>query len=259
MKKSTMAGIGAAAVLAMAAFAAGCGGSSDSAGGSSTDTTTTTTPDHDGRHGAVRAAVGRRLHRPGARLLLRLVEHRVRDVREAPQLPRHGRHRRRDAPARGRGEPCRPLSNGDKTYTFTVRDGFKFSPPSDAPVTAMTFKKVIERDLSKAMNSPAQSFAGDILGAKEFTAGTAKEVEWRQGRRQQDLDHARQAGRRLPLPHRDAVLLRRAGEHADQRQRRSRAGRAQARTTSSPARRTGRSSSPRTRTTAATARPASTA
>ena len=48
MKKSTMAGIGAAAVLAMAAFAAGCGSSSDSAGGSSTDTTTTTTPTSTG-------------------------------------------------------------------------------------------------------------------------------------------------------------------------------------------------------------------
>ena len=68
------------------------------------------------------------------------------------------------------------LSNGDKTYTFTVRDGFKFSPPSNDPVTAMTFKKVIERDLSKAMSSPTQSSAGDILGAKEFTAGTAKEI-----------------------------------------------------------------------------------
>ena len=150
------------------------------------------------------------------------------------------------------------VSNGDKTYTFTVRDGFKFSPPSGAPVTAMTFKKVIERDLSKAMNSPAQSFAGDILGAKEFTAGTAKEMQRRQGRRQQDLDHARQAGSRLPLAHRDAVLLRGAREHADQLERRPRPGRQRARTTSSRARRAGRSCSPRTRTTAVTARPAST-
>ena len=69
------------------------------------------------------------------------------------------------------------VSNGDKTYTFTVRKGFRFSPPSGAPVTAMTFKKVIERDLSKKMNSPAQSFAGDILGAKEYTDGTATEVK----------------------------------------------------------------------------------
>src|SRR4029077_10851805 len=69
------------------------------------------------------------------------------------------------------------LSNGDKTYTFTVRDGFRFSPPSGAPVTAMTFKKVIERDLSKKMNSPALAFAGDIVGAKEFTEGSATGVK----------------------------------------------------------------------------------
>ena len=34
------------------------------------------------------------------------------------------------------------VSNGDKTYTFTVRDGFKFSPPSGALVTAMTIVTV---------------------------------------------------------------------------------------------------------------------
>ena len=58
------------------------------------------------------------------------------------------------------------VSNGDKTYTFTVRTGFRFSPPSGAPVAATTFQKVIERDLSKKMNSPAESFAGDILGRR---------------------------------------------------------------------------------------------
>ena len=41
------------------------------------------------------------------------------------------------------------VSNGDKTYTFTVRPGFKFSPPSGAEVTATTFQKVIERDLTR--------------------------------------------------------------------------------------------------------------
>src|SRR3954454_21596954 len=56
MNKSTMAGIGAAAVLAMAGFAAGCGGSSDSASGTSTEaTTTTTTPTTQG--GTARSAL----------------------------------------------------------------------------------------------------------------------------------------------------------------------------------------------------------
>jgi ABC-type oligopeptide transport system substrate-binding subunit len=44
-------------------------------------------------------------------------------------------------------------------------------------VTATTFQKVIERDLSKKVNSPALSFAGDILGAKEYTEGTASSVK----------------------------------------------------------------------------------
>ncbi len=35
-----------------------------------------------------------------------------------------------------------------KTYTFTIRKGFRFSPPSNEPVTAQTFKHAIERSLS---------------------------------------------------------------------------------------------------------------
>ena len=166
MKKSTMAGIGAAAVLAMAALAAGCGSSSDSASGSSTDTTTTTTPDLD----------------RAARRATRCSRTPTSPIRRSPITPSRGTSSTRRArsssttPTRqaSPGAELQPevaeamptVSNGDKTYTFTVRDGFKFSPPSGAPVTAMTFKKVIERDLSKAMNSPAQSFAGDILGAR---------------------------------------------------------------------------------------------
>ncbi len=38
-----------------------------------------------------------------------------------------------------------------KMYTFTVRPGFRFSPPSHAPVTAQTFKASIERALDARM------------------------------------------------------------------------------------------------------------
>ncbi len=174
MKKSTMAAIGAAAVLAMAAFAAGCGSSSESASGSSTDTTTTT-PAPAG--GTARYALQDDVDYTDPALAYYTPSWNIEYATCAKLLNYPDTAGIAGATLQPEVAESMPtLSNGDKTYTFTVRDGFKFSPPSNDPVTAMTFKKVIERDLSKAMNSPAQSFAGDILGAKEFTAGTAKEI-----------------------------------------------------------------------------------
>ena len=40
------------------------------------------------------------------------------------------------------------VSRDGRTYTFAVRRGFRFSPPSNQPVTAETFKYSIERALS---------------------------------------------------------------------------------------------------------------
>jgi peptide/nickel transport system substrate-binding protein len=68
------------------------------------------------------------------------------------------------------------VSADGKTYTFTVRKGFKFSPPSNQIVTAQTFKFVFERDLNPRMQSPASSFMGDVLGADAMLAGKAKSL-----------------------------------------------------------------------------------
>ncbi|MFN2470428.1 MAG: ABC transporter substrate-binding protein [Gaiellaceae bacterium] len=68
------------------------------------------------------------------------------------------------------------VSDDGKTYTFTVRSGFKFSPPSNQEVTAETFKFVIERVLNAKMQSPGASFITDIAGAQEFLDGKAKSV-----------------------------------------------------------------------------------
>jgi peptide/nickel transport system substrate-binding protein len=65
------------------------------------------------------------------------------------------------------------ISNDGKTYTLTVRDGFKFSPPSNAPVTADVFKFAIERVLNPKMQSPGASFITDIVGAREMLDGKA--------------------------------------------------------------------------------------
>ncbi len=88
----------------------------------------------------------------------------------------------RPAPAGSRPEPeiasALPVSSADgKTYTFTIRRGFRFSPPSNAPVTAQTFKFAIERALSpKIRYAPAMGFATDIVGVRAFEAGKAKHI-----------------------------------------------------------------------------------
>jgi YVTN family beta-propeller protein len=63
-----------------------------------------------------------------------------------------------------------------KTYTFTIRKGFRFSPPSTEPVTAQTFKYSIERTLSPTMKSPAQSYLGDVVGANAYMSGKAAHI-----------------------------------------------------------------------------------
>lgn len=65
-----------------------------------------------------------------------------------------------------------------KTYTFTIRKGFRFSPPSNEPVTAETFKYSIERSLSPRMNGPAllNGYLGGIVGAQAYMEGKAQHI-----------------------------------------------------------------------------------
>jgi YVTN family beta-propeller protein len=63
-----------------------------------------------------------------------------------------------------------------KTYTFTIRPGFRFSPPSDQPVTAETFRYTIERALNHRTGSYADAFFGDIVGADAYMAGKAAHI-----------------------------------------------------------------------------------
>ena len=67
------------------------------------------------------------------------------------------------------------LSNGGKTYTFTIRDGATFH--NGRAVTAEDIQYSITRSLDKALNSPvALNYLNDIEGAEAFAKGTAKEV-----------------------------------------------------------------------------------
>jgi YVTN family beta-propeller protein len=70
-----------------------------------------------------------------------------------------------------------PTRSGDgSTYTFKIRPGFRFSPPSNQPVTAQTFKDSIERTLSPRMHSPWARYLADVIGARAYMAGKASHV-----------------------------------------------------------------------------------
>jgi len=79
------------------------------------------------------------------------------------------------------------VSADGKTYTFKIRRGLRFSPPSRQRVTAAGFKFAIERSLSPQMAGPARSSArarrlgvfatlDDVVGAKAFEAGRARHI-----------------------------------------------------------------------------------
>ena len=58
------------------------------------------------------------------------------------------------------------ISADGKTYTFTVRSGFQFSPPSNEQVTAKTFEYAIQRVQNPKMQSPGAQFISDLKSAK---------------------------------------------------------------------------------------------
>jgi YVTN family beta-propeller protein len=72
-----------------------------------------------------------------------------------------------------------PARSADgKTYTFRIRKGFRFSPPSGEPVTAQTFKYAIERSLNPRMKGPAllNGYFADVVGAEAYTEGQARHI-----------------------------------------------------------------------------------
>jgi DNA-binding SARP family transcriptional activator/ABC-type transport system substrate-binding protein len=75
------------------------------------------------------------------------------------------------------------LSGDGRTYTFQIRPGYRFSPPSNQPVTAETFRYSIERALSPRLtegpvvpNPPGPHFIDDIEGERAFLDGTASHI-----------------------------------------------------------------------------------
>jgi peptide/nickel transport system substrate-binding protein len=71
------------------------------------------------------------------------------------------------------------VSKNGKTYTFTIRKGFKFS--NGKPVTPASFKYAIDRVANKALASPGAQFITDpngtnIVGAAKVNAGNGTHV-----------------------------------------------------------------------------------
>ena len=73
------------------------------------------------------------------------------------------------------------VSPDGRTYTFRIRPGFRFSPPSGQAVTAGTFKATIERALSArpatgGRPNPVGEVLPDVVGATAFAAGKATHI-----------------------------------------------------------------------------------
>jgi ABC-type transport system substrate-binding protein/class 3 adenylate cyclase/streptogramin lyase len=70
------------------------------------------------------------------------------------------------------------VSADGRMYTFRIRRGMRFSPPSKQAVTAQTFKYSIERALSPRLGpeAPGYGLVNDIVGATAFHANKAHEV-----------------------------------------------------------------------------------
>ena len=70
------------------------------------------------------------------------------------------------------------ISPDGRTYTFRIRSGIRFSPPSTEVLSARTFQHTIERSLSPKAG-PIQAglhAVGDVVGARAFNSGRAGHV-----------------------------------------------------------------------------------
>ena len=73
-------------------------------------------------------------------------------------------------PEMSKGFPV--VSNNGKTYTFTIKPGFRFS--DGKPSGAANIAAALNRDLNPAMQSPAVPFIDKILGAQDVVDKKAK-------------------------------------------------------------------------------------
>jgi DNA-binding SARP family transcriptional activator/ABC-type transport system substrate-binding protein/streptogramin lyase len=68
------------------------------------------------------------------------------------------------------------VSNGGRTYTFRLRRGYRFSPPSNQPVTAAAFQHQIERVTSPDIFPGSDIGPEIVVGATAYHAGKAAHI-----------------------------------------------------------------------------------
>jgi YVTN family beta-propeller protein len=68
------------------------------------------------------------------------------------------------------------ISDGGRTYSFEIRRGYRFSPPSNEPVTAAAFAHAIERVLAPQTRSYGATLLADIVGAEAYTSGKTEHL-----------------------------------------------------------------------------------
>ena len=70
------------------------------------------------------------------------------------------------------------VSPDGRVYTFTISPGYRFSPPTNQPLTAETFRHSIERALSPKLGDfqPGAYFVDDIQGEQAFRSGHSPNI-----------------------------------------------------------------------------------
>jgi DNA-binding SARP family transcriptional activator/ABC-type transport system substrate-binding protein len=93
-----------------------------------------------------------------------------------------------------------PSADG-REWTFQIRRGFRFSPPSNAPVTAASMRYTVERALDPRMGSAAAAPAvlTDLVGFAAFRSGRARHIRGLTARDDRLIVRLRRPAPDLPL------------------------------------------------------------
>jgi streptogramin lyase len=70
------------------------------------------------------------------------------------------------------------VSDGGRTFTFRIRKGFRFSPPSNEQVTPESFRHALERavKITKLFGDDLRPPLDNVVGAQDYYAGKARHI-----------------------------------------------------------------------------------